>query len=114
MIERISYTMAVKVKLDKEEIRIKGEELSRKIIEKHRLEDDRDTAKRHWKTRISMVQEEIDDLVRTVDTGIEMRDLEVKDELDPLEKKILTYVVSTGELVKERSATDDDLQERFA
>ncbi len=99
------------VKLDQEELRLKGEELGEAINERKVAEREFSEVKKHWKTKIDLISEKIDDLARTTRTGIEYREIACKIRYDYGAGKVYMDRMDTGETVKSRKMTDADRQE---
>lgn len=88
-------------------------EMAQKIVNLQQTEDDLKAIKSDYKSQIDGIQAGINSAATKMTSGYEMRSIKCQ-VIPNYEKKIWEYIrVDTGELVKEKRMTSNDLQMEF-
>lgn len=93
----------VSVQLSNDESRQYGKQLARRKIERDAVEEKRKGVNAQFKGQLAEKDSEIDRLTAAIDTGSELRSLDVFDVLAG--SQVITYRVDTHELVDQRPAS---------
>lgn len=97
-----------------DEIKTMVHELTRRLADAKELTDRKKSIASEYQGQINQAKNDADQLVRKINDGYEMRDMECFVDLDFENKKKRFYSVATGELVQETYMTPSDMQMRFA
>jgi len=103
----------IKYIFTEEEKREIAGEMAQKIVNLQQAEDDLKAIKSDYKSQIDSIQAGINSAATKMTSGYEMRSMKCQ-VVPNYEKKIWEYIrVDTGELVKEKRMTSNDLQMEF-
>ena len=103
----------IKYIFTEEEKREIAGEMAQKIVNLQQTEDDLKAIKSDYKSQMDGIQAGINSAATKMTSGYEMRSMKCQ-VLPNYEKKVWEYIrVDTGELVKEKRMTSNDLQMEF-
>jgi len=100
----------VKVILTTTEVRELGQDLARKYSEIIDLEDQKKAVTSEYKSRIDAGAAEASALARKIGNGYEFREVHCQIYVDVALSRTYTVRMDTGEILKSRPATSDELQ----
>lgn len=110
---RKPYTQFLPVALTEEEIKVKGEQLAKKIDAHTKVEEEKKQTNSEFTKKLKESSAEIRHLARQVETGQEYRDVPVRPEFFPSKNLCKLYREDTGELVGTRPMTSEEYQQEF-
>jgi len=88
-------------------------EMSRNIVDLSSAREELDTIKAQYKSRITALEGEVSGSARKLHAGYEMRNIECRVERDYDAKLIRIYRLDSGDLVREKAMTTEELQRRL-
>ena len=108
-----NYTKVLSVELTHEEIEATAKELAELVVKKGHLEDQKKSVTQSYKESIDDLKEDIDHLSQTIITRSKEKNVECRDEYNPISKRMDIYRNDLNIVIGSRDCTPEELQKEF-